>query len=406
MKNEIPNLIEATYKVVTPLFISGEDHKEAELRGPSIKGALRFWYRAIALPRLGSWKKVKDEEQKIFGSSDTGQGQFLLRVTTNDKVVITQSPQLWPDHGSAYLGYGLIGLGRDGNRRQVQTSRPYINPGTTFTVEIILKPNCPIETIPILRKSLIALGLLGGLGARSRHGFGSLAIESLKIKVHDLEKREDDWFPPGSREDLYKEINCFVGELVSLSLDTSEYFSLPEYSSLSEKSRISILDLSKDALNLLDCIGKEMLRYRSYGSSRNGSSHKLPWGEPAQQNFIGDHNLILNYSKTGQAPTHPCRVVFGLPHNYFFSPPAKINVNVNAAKLTQDKLERRASPLFIHIHPIEGQYTAILTLLPAVFLPEGEKINIGNRVNVDVKVDYNDIHQFMDRFPNRLEVKI
>lgn len=37
-----------TLKAVTPMFLGGaEPNKIAELRAPSIKGALRFWYRAI-----------------------------------------------------------------------------------------------------------------------------------------------------------------------------------------------------------------------------------------------------------------------------------------------------------------------------------------------------------------------
>ena len=44
--------IEATYRINTPMFIAGaEQDKEAELRLPSFKGALRFWWRALAYGR-------------------------------------------------------------------------------------------------------------------------------------------------------------------------------------------------------------------------------------------------------------------------------------------------------------------------------------------------------------------
>ncbi len=37
-----------TLKTVTPLFLGGANPNDtAELRAPSIKGALRFWYRAM-----------------------------------------------------------------------------------------------------------------------------------------------------------------------------------------------------------------------------------------------------------------------------------------------------------------------------------------------------------------------
>ncbi len=38
--------IEASFEIVTPMFISGADDV-ADLRPPSIKGALRFWWRAL-----------------------------------------------------------------------------------------------------------------------------------------------------------------------------------------------------------------------------------------------------------------------------------------------------------------------------------------------------------------------
>jgi len=35
------------YRVVTPAFLGGADPSSAELRPPSIKAALRFWYRDV-----------------------------------------------------------------------------------------------------------------------------------------------------------------------------------------------------------------------------------------------------------------------------------------------------------------------------------------------------------------------
>ena len=41
-------IIEADYNIVTPMFIGGGDKQEApEIRPPSVKGALRFWWRAL-----------------------------------------------------------------------------------------------------------------------------------------------------------------------------------------------------------------------------------------------------------------------------------------------------------------------------------------------------------------------
>ncbi|WP_124398070.1 type III-B CRISPR module RAMP protein Cmr1 [Thermaurantimonas aggregans] len=36
-----------TCETITPMFLSGADQRVPELRPPSIKGALRFWWRAM-----------------------------------------------------------------------------------------------------------------------------------------------------------------------------------------------------------------------------------------------------------------------------------------------------------------------------------------------------------------------
>lgn len=36
-------------ETVTPLFLAGANQTEAELRPPAFRGALRYWFRAIAL---------------------------------------------------------------------------------------------------------------------------------------------------------------------------------------------------------------------------------------------------------------------------------------------------------------------------------------------------------------------
>ena len=63
--------ISATYRVTTPLFCAGTDPNRAELRLPSFKGALRFWWRALAPLRWGDdLEVIRRQENEIFGSAD------------------------------------------------------------------------------------------------------------------------------------------------------------------------------------------------------------------------------------------------------------------------------------------------------------------------------------------------
>jgi CRISPR-associated protein Cmr1 len=107
--------LEAKFFILTPLFMSGSDKSKAELRVPSIKGALRFWWRALALGRLGSVGKVRENESRIFGSagSDFGQARVHLRLKLPEDLNQYQDQILrYADGqpigpGARYLGLGI-----------------------------------------------------------------------------------------------------------------------------------------------------------------------------------------------------------------------------------------------------------------------------------------------------------
>ncbi len=179
-------ILEAQYEIVTPMFIGGGDSQEPpELRPPSIKGALRFWWRALhwgdclqhhAGDAQGALKQLHSDEAELFGAAakEERYGQGLCNVKLKN-VVTKGIEQSWPhnnDAGSGFLGYGLDATQTgDPHRKAIHQGR--------FTVCLILKPKITTEQINQLKNSLIIWGLLGGLGSRSRRGFGSVAIQWL-----------------------------------------------------------------------------------------------------------------------------------------------------------------------------------------------------------------------------------
>jgi CRISPR-associated protein Cmr1 len=77
------NLKKFKCEIVTPMFLAGADGKTPELRPPSIKGMLRFWWRAIISERID---KLKEEEAKIFGSSNETIGRSKFRIRIDYKI--------------------------------------------------------------------------------------------------------------------------------------------------------------------------------------------------------------------------------------------------------------------------------------------------------------------------------
>jgi len=374
--------LEATYKITTPMFLAGAEQENApELRPPSFKGLLCFWFRAVALPKLGNWKEVQKLEKELLGSTDQQSSFFLdLKIEEADKIRFSDFSNKF---GLIYLGYGLF---------RGRSQRPYYRGNSTFTLRLLSKKRKIAEEAKVLLPlAMKALGLFGGAGARSRRGFGSLSLLSLSLDGREI------WQAPTNVEELAASQREFLS---TLGIKAAGGSKLPDYTAFSGQTKTWIGKTRENAFELLDEIGLELLHYRSYGEKENGK-YTLPDkdGErvKAEQNFASDHNLIMQFCRTGDVKKHPDRIVFGLPHNYYFSS-TRDNVQIRPT----GEAGRRASPLFIHIHELSNDnYAAVLTLLPAKFLPEDTKIAIlvKNRYlkEVDCCVDYKFIEDFMRR---------
>ena len=224
-----------------------------------------------------------------------------------------------------------------------------------------------------LTDALIALGTLGGIGARSRKGYGSLVLRSLC--VDGVER----WRPPVSMAEL--------GDAIGALRRDGGPPELPAFTALSGEARHVLV--SSDTMNpveLLDLVGRELVRFRSWG-------HKgtILGNERTEKEFEDDHDLMK--MPPAKRKSHPRRIAFGLPHNY--GKPGNQQVS------PWDKhLDRRASPLFIHVHECDGIPVAVLSFLPARFLPAGRSdISVGgSRVpQAAAAALYRPIHEFLDR---------
>jgi CRISPR-associated protein Cmr1 len=182
------------------MFLSGADRQTAELRPPSIKGALRFWWRAMN-GHL-SLEELKKQESEIFGGTEPAQrSRVIVRVSPNtlnkslDKLQgATSSFKKYQKNKNTgkskeitidlleYLCYGTYEYKRDkGNIFK----RAYLLPNQQFKVIFTFLDDkykqCVIEAFCLL-------AYFGGLGSRNRNGFGNFKIISSNI---DLPNHED-----------------------------------------------------------------------------------------------------------------------------------------------------------------------------------------------------------------------
>ncbi len=362
------------------MFCGGAYPARAELRLPSFKGALRFWWRALAWTRLeGSLDEIQREEDDLFGSANGGQSRVSMRLASappetvdRDEIltVSAQGSRRVVGDGARYLGYGVMAaFGTDAGK----LTRSCLRAPFDFTVKMRCRASKSSQ-LDSLQRSLIALGVFGGMGAKSRKGYGSLAMQSLRVDGAET------WQPPQTLDAL----QSAIADL----LPVSSFNRKADYTALTSESRhiLAASDSMDQPLHLLDLIGREMVRYRSWG--HNG---KILDGQPSERNFEDDHDLMKMARR--ERKTHPRRIAFGLPHNYGSSPDKHVGPRDRA-------FDRRASPLFIHVHQCAQTPVAVLSLLPARFLPSGRSnISVGgSRVRQEPESElYQPIHDFLDR---------
>ncbi len=392
--NKQPVLLRATYHINTPMFVAGENTQEAELTPTAFKGVMRFWWRALNwskiylelleksenLDKKSALKELHRQEAKLFGlaskNNQGGQGECLVNALQ------INGDKKWslPDNknGINYLlGQGLYNF-RTGLTRSALANNQ------SFTIDLTVTKSAESSIIDVLK----LIGLLGSFGSRSRHGFGSVTLTKLEKKGTSSEYQ--------SLQFEQKPITAMNTLLATYRCKENE--ELPPLSAFYADTRIDIVKLTgKNVIAHLNQLGLEELRYRSYG--RNGkidigrNNEGRPIKEDAEQIFWEDHHFILNMlnklNKYGKKEfedsklLHPDRVVFGLPHNYFFSGNSTKGCSANVDSSTG----RRASPLIRHIYRADnGELKLIHCLLKSEFLPQDAKIKIHAIEKKDKKI--------------------
>ncbi len=188
-------------KLATPGFFGGAfplNVDDTTLRSSSLRGMLRWWWRTLYRSYFPS-KELRAIEDSIWGSTEES-GWIKTRVysSTKNKVEVFQYKDGFSldrnfarDHqidernsGLLYLAYGM-----DEGRGSKRKCRPYCFPENRWKVELSIRNNpreleisagsysghfTKEEILQQARASLSLLCRYGGVGSRSRKGFGSL----------------------------------------------------------------------------------------------------------------------------------------------------------------------------------------------------------------------------------------
>lgn len=197
-----PNRFNATLKLVTPAFLGGADWSkkdDTDLRVPSLRGMLRWWWRTLYREFLDD-TELKKLEAAVWGDTERG-SKILITCMAQQNVKVEAfdvkdergfnlKPQFANEHrinpesrsnGLTYLSYGMCE-----RRRETRNIRNYVLPGAEWTISFALRNNLSRiqwadgkalsgeEVIDQARMALSLLCRFGGIGSKSRKGFGSM----------------------------------------------------------------------------------------------------------------------------------------------------------------------------------------------------------------------------------------
>jgi CRISPR-associated protein Cmr1 len=377
--------ITATFKLTTPAFIGGANNKErAELRLPSVLGVLRFWWRALAWSATAQegdeparLEKLRQWEGELFGAAASGdgkggQGRFIARLVSPLPQAATTPHDRYlhenPGYQQPTKGGWLKGSGRDYLAGQGLAGRKFLPAGSQFSLEFASRVGFGASgdgPVPSLIEALEVMGLLGCIGARTRRGFGSLRLGHLLVCGEEVQL-------PATGQDYRAALSFLLSKHSAAAALPAEV----PYSALSSLTSVGCVE-GRSAADLHDEMGHRLQYYRSYGQKK-GAQRVVGGRLKGDPSFEDDHQWlgsVLNHFSDSSPPiglVSPRRAIFGLPHNYFKRCDDGWNRAVHVTEPTRD---RRASPLFLHIHAFDEKKerpVAVWTLMKSAFLPAAQ----------------------------------
>jgi CRISPR-associated protein Cmr1 len=315
-------------ETVTPLFLSGANQQEAELRPPAFRGALRYWFRAIA----GAYywnepNQLKEIESALLGDSGThGGSKIILRLSNLPDKIPLDPVQLRQEEnpGLSYLLFSMKGSGRKNSRPQ-RRAIGVRNP-IQFSLTLSARPNP--KNLETQRKNLFLAANcfwqavnLGGFGSRERRGVGSLRV----IKLH-TQGIEEELLPKFiinfKPESLPKYFQCEIIKTRNLSYQLLEF----------NKENMPVINRTPN----LEISSKYTCRVFFLNEPHD------TWQEALE-------TLGLRYKSYRQSIEIENRAIFGLP---------LMNFDMNS---------RRPSPLRIKVIRVKNNYYCLLSYIKANF---------------------------------------
>lgn len=189
--------IKCQLTALTPIFIAGANPLAApEFRTASIKGALRFWWRA----RFGHQysNELAERESSLWGAAaeegDSAASRVRLTVQPNSnikelpinhefnkgkKIDVIAKGRKMPINILNWLAYGVVEYNKE--KRGNIFTRPAFAPGSTFDLTLTISGLDDTQRKEA-KEALCWWIHFGGLGSKARSGFGCVHCSSADLQ--------------------------------------------------------------------------------------------------------------------------------------------------------------------------------------------------------------------------------
>ena len=183
-KLESPESWTVQLQTITPMFGGSAETRQVDPRHPvraaSVRGHLRFWWRATAGAQYSTAKKLFEEESKIWGNTEQ-HGKVRLEVEVTDtgrecepvRHERNRKGKMTPRFGEnpAYALFPFQGTIDRNGETTTPPDKAYENIFFTLTLY------CPTDLRPQVENALHAWVMFGGIGSKNTPGLRQPAFQ-------------------------------------------------------------------------------------------------------------------------------------------------------------------------------------------------------------------------------------
>lgn len=349
--------VRVTLEAVTPLFLGGVEPRGApELRPPSIKGALRAWWRALyggVHPHIPS-HQLAAAEREVFGNTDSA-SPIIVRLQSGE----ARPAEAW--RTGEHLGIDYLFFAFRSTRQD--PARKGFPPGQQFDLILQTRPGAKSEDAAAAYKQACAALWLwvwfGALGARSRRGAGCLRAVAVS----------GDW--PDGLPNLEITAQTAVEYLQESQAGLHAlYQTLGWDSPPTDDVTPSNFNILHPRAGHIHVLGRPFPTWQQ-GLNTLGSAY-----QQFRSRYQPDYDNVKAVVSGQRNQMNPVeRAAFGLPIVFYYR-----SLGGQRGTLEGEKTDRRSSPLAFHVTRLaNGRYLLLLVYFRAQLLPDNTGTQLKRR---------------------------